>query len=134
MTTATLPHLPALRFGAEYESLTTLALRDHRSGALVGQLSQVNAGLVRRDLKRAEEAGRALRALPTRAILARCRTAAELFLEDELPLAGGTTQTSAEYRAQLSATGGLPLTLARANQEKVAGVLRELETVLAGLT
>jgi acyl-CoA reductase-like NAD-dependent aldehyde dehydrogenase len=134
MTNSSFPHLPALRFGSEYASLTRLELRDHRTGERVGELSQVNAGLVRRDLKRALEAGRALRALSTRTILERCRAAAELFLEAELPLCGEATQSSEQYRAQLSATGGLPLTLARANQEKVAGVLRELETVLHGLT
>jgi acyl-CoA reductase-like NAD-dependent aldehyde dehydrogenase len=127
-------HLPALRWGEEYTSLTTLALKDHRTGATIGELSQVNAGLVRRDLKRAEAAGRALRALPTRTLFARCKAAAELFLEAELPLGAGRTQNGDEYRAQLSATGGLPLTLARANQEKVAGVLREIETIVAGLT
>ncbi len=134
MSATPVPHLPALRWGEEYPSLTTLELKDHRTGAPVGQLSQVNAGLVRRDLKRSEQAGAALRALPTREILARCRAAAELFLEAELPLANGVLQSGADYRAQLSATGGLPLTLARANQEKVAGVLRELETIVAGLT
>ena len=131
---ATVPHLPALRWGEEYPSLTALELKDHRTGALVGKLSQVNAGLVRRDLKRAATAGRALHALPTRQILERCRAAAELFLEAELPLGGGLMQSGAEYRAMLAATGGLPLTLARANQEKLAGVLRELETIQAGLT
>jgi len=130
----TVPHLPALRWGEEYPSLSALELKDHRTGALVGRLSQVNAGLVRRDLKRAAEAGRELRALSTREIFARCRAAAELFLEAELPLGGGLTQTGAQYRAQLSATGALPLTLARANQEKLAGVLRELETIVGGLT
>jgi len=129
-----LPHLPALRWGEEYASLAALELKDHRDGTVVGRLSQVNAGLVRRDLKRAGEAGRGLRALPTRELLARCKKAAELYLEAELPLAGGATQSGAQYRAQLSATGGLPLALARANQEKVAGVLRELETILHGLT
>ena len=131
---ATVPHLPALRWGEEYASLTTLELKDHRTGEVVGKLSQVNAGLVRRDLKRAEEAGRKLRALPTRALVERCRAAAELFLEAELPLGDGGTQSGAAYRAMLAATGGLPLALARANQEKLAGVLRELGTILAGLT
>jgi len=131
---ATLPHLPALRWGEEYPSLTTLELKDHRTGELVGRLSQVNAGLVRRDLKRAEGAGRALRALRTREILERCRAAAEIFLEAELACGSGVTQTGAQYRAMLASTGGLPLALARANQEKLAGVLRELGTILAGLT
>jgi acyl-CoA reductase-like NAD-dependent aldehyde dehydrogenase len=131
---AALPHLPALRWGEEYPSLTALDLADHRTGAVVGRLSQVNAGLVRRDLKRAAAAGSALRALTTQQILERCRAAAELFLEAELPLGGGFVQSGADYRAMLAATGGLPLALARANQEKLAGVLRELGTILAGLT
>jgi acyl-CoA reductase-like NAD-dependent aldehyde dehydrogenase len=130
----TVPHLPALRWGEEYPSLTTLELKDHRTGEVVGRLSQVNAGLVRRDLKRAEEVGRELRGLSTRSILERCRAAAELFLEAELPLGGGLAQDGDGYRAMLAATGGLPLGLARANQEKLAGVLRELGTILAGLT
>src|SRR5262245_37527606 len=131
---ATVPHLPALRWGEEYPSLTALELKDHRTGAVVGQLSQVNAGLVRRDLKRAASARRALHALPTHQILERCRAAAELFLEADIPLWGGLTQDGAAYRAMLAATGGLPLALARANQEKLAGVLRELGTIVAGLT
>ncbi|MEQ1892826.1 MAG: aldehyde dehydrogenase family protein [Planctomycetota bacterium] len=131
---ATVPHLPALRWGEEYSSLTKLPLKDHRTGVLVGELSQVNAGLVRRDLKKRAAGGRALAALGTREVLACARKAAELFLEAELPLGDGQTQTGAEYRAQLSATGGLPLALVRANQDKVAGVMRELETVARGLT
>jgi acyl-CoA reductase-like NAD-dependent aldehyde dehydrogenase len=131
---AALPNLPALRWGHEYESLTTLELRDHRTKEPLALLSQVNAGVVRRDLKGAERAGAALRALPTREIFARCRAAAELYMEAELPLCGDLKQDGAAYRAMLSATGGLPLTLARANQEKVAGVLREIETIVKGLT
>ncbi len=132
--TASVPHLPALRWGEEYRSLTAIDLRDHRTGDIVGRLSQVNAGLIRRDLKRADDAASVLRAMSTHAILACCRAAADLFLEAELEIADGVTQTGAEYRAQLAATGALPLTLARANQEKLAGVLRELGTIVRGLT
>ena len=131
---ASLPHLPVLRFGQEYRSLQARALVDHRTGAPLAEVGQANAGLVRRDLKRAAAGQAALRALPTEELLRRCRRAAELFLEAELPLSDGLSQSSAEYRAMLGATGGLPLTLARANQEKVAGVLAELPTVLRGLT
>ncbi len=63
--TSDLPHLPTLRWGEPYASLTTLELADHRSGAIVGRLSQVNAGLVRRDLKRAEAELAARAALPS---------------------------------------------------------------------
>lgn len=130
----TVPHLPALRWGEDYASLNRLPLKHHRTGALVGELSQVNAGLVRRDLKRRGDGRAALAAIGARELLVRGRRAAELFLEAELPLGDGATQSGADYRAQLSATGGLPLALVRANQDKVAGVMRELETVLGGLT
>jgi len=130
------PHLPALRWGRPYESLTLSELKDHRSGTVVARVSQVNAGLIRRDLKQAARAGEALRRLSTAEILERCVAAAELFCEADLPLAdpAGELQSSALYREQLSATSGLPLSLARANQLKVGGVLRELPTVLRGLT
>ena len=45
--------LPALRGGREYTSLDTVELRDHRLGpdsAPVASVSQVNAGMIRRDL------------------------------------------------------------------------------------
>ncbi len=131
---STTPHLPVLRWGQEYRSLATVELRNHRTGDTVAELSQANAGLLRRDLKRAAEGRRALAAIPARELLERCSHAAELFLESELPLGEGTPQSSARYREQLSSTSGLPLTLARANQEKIAGVLREMPTILRGLT
>ncbi len=130
----TVPHLPALRWGEDYRSLNVLALRDHRDGTVIGELSQVNAGVIRRDWKRAGEARRALAALTTGEVLARCRVAADLFLDAELAIADGVQQSAAEYRAQLATTAALPLTLGRANQEKLAGVLRELATIVHGLT
>ncbi|MBK7976536.1 MAG: aldehyde dehydrogenase [Deltaproteobacteria bacterium] len=128
------PHLPALRWGDEYRSLTTSELRDHRTGAVIGVLSQVNAGLVRRDLKRAGAAGAALRSLSVREIVARSAVAADLFESAELPLADGLSQTASAYREQLAATAALPHALARDNQAKIASVLRELPAILRGLT
>jgi len=131
---AALPHLPVLRFGQEYRSLDAKRLVDHRTGEPVGEVGQANAGLIRRDLKRAQAGQAALRALPTEELVRRCQRAAELFLDAELPLGDGQVQSSAAFREALGATCGLPGTLARANQEKVAGVLRELPQVLRGLT
>jgi len=131
---AALPHLPVLRFGQEYRSLQAKPLVDHRTGAPVGEVGQANAGLVRRDLKRAAAGQAALRALPAEELVRRCQRAGELFLEAELEIGEGLRQSSADYRAMLGASCGLPGTLARANQEKVAGVLRELPQVLRGLT
>ena len=129
-----LPHLPVLRWGAEYSSLERVELENHRTGEPLAEISQANAGLLRRDLRRAAEAAASLRALPTRELFERAKHAAELFLDGELSLGDGVAQSAARYREQLSATSGLPLTLARTNQEKIASVLRELSTVLFGLT
>ena len=41
-------HLPALRLGKSYASLDKTQVLDHRSGALLIEVSQVNAGIVRR--------------------------------------------------------------------------------------
>ncbi len=101
---------------------------------MIGVLSQVNAGLVRRELRRARDAGAALRSLTARQIVTCCARAADLFESATLPLADGVTQSTEDYRAQLAATAALPHTLARENQAKIAGVLRELPTILRGLT
>jgi acyl-CoA reductase-like NAD-dependent aldehyde dehydrogenase len=127
------PHLPILRFGRSYRSLDVLCLTDLRDGAPVATVSQANPGLVARDLARAGAAQAALGALRVAELLAIARRAASLFMEAELPLGEGG-QTPEEYVAQLSATTGMPRSLARRNMEKLRFVLAEMETVLAGLT
>jgi acyl-CoA reductase-like NAD-dependent aldehyde dehydrogenase len=127
-------HLPVLRFGQEYRSLAVRPLRDPRSGELLAEIGQVNAGIVRRDLRKVAAGRRALEAIPALELVKRLQRAGELFLEADLPLVDGHVQSAAEYRVRLGASSGMPLTLARANQEKVAGVLGQLPDVLRGLT
>ena len=50
--TLTLPHIPALRRGRTYESLDTAAVADYRTGVPQAAVSQVNAGIIRKDLPR----------------------------------------------------------------------------------
>ena len=57
-----LPHVPVLRAGREYRSLSLNELRDHRTGETVALASEANAGLVRRDLRATSAAARELRA------------------------------------------------------------------------
>ena len=122
-------HLPALRAGRPYESLDTLELRDHKDpeGPVIATVSQVNAGIIRRDLKRAAERAELLRKIPVGELIERCMAAAPIFLEDTL------TQSPDEYVACVSATSGLPHRLCRANMQKVATVMREMPTILRGL-
>ena len=51
-----LPHLPALRRGKPYASLELGEVRNCRTGEVLARLSQVNAGVIRKDFARATEA------------------------------------------------------------------------------
>ena len=51
-----IPHLPALRRGRPYESLDKSQLVDHSTGNALVSISQVNAGIVRKDMARIAEA------------------------------------------------------------------------------
>jgi len=128
------PHFPALRAGREYESLDRATLASHRDGAPVASVSQVNAGILRRDLRGAPDRAKRLRAMPTAERVERCQAAARIFLEDPLPIGGSHLQSPDEYVAALSQTSGLPHVMCRANMQKCALVMREMPTILRGLT
>ena len=57
----TLPHLPAIRRGKPYESLDSVEVLNHRTGEPMARVSQVNAGIIRKDLGRIGEARAALK-------------------------------------------------------------------------
>ncbi|MEO6213325.1 MAG: aldehyde dehydrogenase family protein [Vicinamibacterales bacterium] len=59
--------------------------------------------------------------------------AAGHFLNDTLPL-GDAQQSPDAYVEQLSATTGMPNVMVRRNMTKIAGVMKEMRTVLRGLT
>ena len=58
---STVPHLPTLRKGKAYDSLTKVEVKNHRTGEVMAEVSQVNAGIIRRDLSRIDEARAALK-------------------------------------------------------------------------
>jgi acyl-CoA reductase-like NAD-dependent aldehyde dehydrogenase len=126
-------HLPLLRWGRPYRSLTTVRLADVRSGAPVVEVSQANAGLIARDLPLAARARRLLASIDAGRMVELCRAAGQRFLEDELPC-GDRGQSPELYAAQLCSTTGMPLTLVRRNMKKIHHVLTEMATVLRGLT
>ena len=114
-----LPHAPILRFGDPYTSMDKLAVADPRDGSTIAELSHANAGLIRRDLRKGTNA---LRDIPSRDLLAMCAKAADLFMNETLPL-GDDAQSPQQYVEQLSITSGLPHTLCRANMDKIVAVL-----------
>ena len=128
------PHIPALRCGQPYESLDQNEIVDHRTGQLKATVSQVNAGIVRKDLQRLAEARAALKAFSVSRLLEICAEAGDLFLKGTLPLGTATTQSPRQYIETLSATSGLPQVMVRRNMARIHGVLTNLPTILQGLT
>ena len=126
-------HIPILRKGAPYKSLDVVRVAHHRTREPFVEISQANAGLIRRDLADEERARAALAAFSVAELIAMSVRAAEIFAGDELPL-GDESQTPEAYVEQVSATTGLPHVLARRNMGKIRGAMAQMESVLRGLT
>ncbi len=130
-----IPHLPALRRGKAYESLDRSELLDHRDGTALLSISQVNAGIVRKDLARIAESRKALKKFSVKELLVISGKAGDLFLNGTLPLGDkGHQQSPEDYMRSLSRTSGLPFNMVRRNMDKVHHALTNMETVLKGLT
>src|SRR3954463_4531592 len=132
---SSLPHLPALRRGKAYESLDKLEVRDHRTGQVKAEISQVNAGVVRKDLQRLSESRAALKRFSVDELIQISAKAGDQFLNGTLPLGDkGHTQSPQEYLEMLSATGGLPHVMVRRNMQKIHGALTNMKAILNGLS
>jgi acyl-CoA reductase-like NAD-dependent aldehyde dehydrogenase len=130
-----LPQLPALRRGRPYASLDQVDIKDCRTGEIRARVSQVNAGIIRKDLSRILESRAALKGLSSERLIEICTQAATAFLEGTLPLGDqGQTQSPEQYIETLSATSGLPFVMVRRNMQKIASALINMRTVLNGLT
>lgn len=130
-----LPHLPALRRGRPYESLETVEVVNHRTGEAIAQVSQVNAGIIRKDLARIGEARAALKKFSVEELIAISAKAGEFFLNGELPLGDrGHLQSAEDYIRTLSSTSGLPHVMVRRNMQKIHFALTNMRVILNGLT
>ena len=130
-----LPHLPALRLGRPYASLDQVDVRNCRTGVALARISQVNAGVIRKDLARVGEARAALKEFSCERLIAICKAAAEIFLNEALPLGDqGQSQSHDEYVATLSATSGLPFVMVRRNSRKLTNALGHMREIIDGLT
>ncbi len=128
-------HIPILRHGVPYTSLDVIRIPHHRTREAFAEMSQVNPGIIRRELRDETQADAraALARIPFDRLLEICARAADHFLNDTLPL-GDERQTADDYVRQLSATTGMPHVMVRRNMTKIAGVMKEMGTVLRGLT
>jgi len=126
-------HIPILRHGIHYQSLDIARVPHHQTRELFVEVSQANAGLIRRDLSRQDIGTTALNRFSTKELVHICLRAANHFTNDSLPL-GDSTQSPDDYVQQVSATTGLPYVLARRNMLKIKSMFANMESVLNGLT
>ena len=98
-------------------------------------ISQVNAGILRKDLGRIAEARAALKKFTVEELIAISAKAGEWFLNGELPCGDrGHVQSAAQYVETLSSTSGLPEVMVRRNMVKIHYALTHIRTILNGLT
>ncbi len=79
-------HIPILRRGTEYKSLDIARVPHHQTRELFVEVSQANAGLIRRDLGQQDIGTSSLERFSTRELVDICTRAAEHFTNDQLPL------------------------------------------------
>ena len=132
---STIPHLPVLRLGRSYESLDKLEIKDHRTGEVKAVVSTINAGILRKDFRKLDDARAALKKFTVAQLIGMSAKAGELFLNGTLPLGDkGHTQSADEYVATLSSTSGLPHVMVRRNMTKIHYALTHLGVILNGLS
>jgi len=130
-----IPHLPALRLGRSYESLEKIEVKDHRTGEVKALVSQVNGGIVKKDLAKIGSARAALKKFTIAQLMEMSAKAGELFLNGTLPFGDqGHTQSPQQYIETLSQTSGLPHVMVKRNMTKIHFALTNMPFVLNGLS
>lgn len=127
-------HIPALRRGVAYESLDKLTVASHRDGSAMAQISQVNAGIIRKDLAKISESRAALKNFSVEQLIQISAKAGELFLNGTLPLGATHKQTPQDFITTLSATSGLPHVMVKRNMARIHSALTNMHAILNGLT
>ena len=75
-------HIPILRQGTPYKSIDIARAPHYRTRETFVEMSQANAGLIRRDLLKQDKMRAALTAFTTEQLLAMCKAAAEYYLHE----------------------------------------------------
>ncbi len=126
-------HIPILRAGKPYKSLSTIQVKHFRTGEPVAEVSQANSGLIAIELNASAQNQRRMQDLSVGELLEISRRAADKFINANLPV-GDQTQSPEDYVHQLSSTTGMPEALCRRNMTKIETVLKNMQSVLDGLT
>ena len=125
--------IPVIRWGEPYTSMETSEVVHFATGEPVATMSLANGGMVKRDLRKAEQAREKLREIPIAELLKMMKKAGELYLNADLPL-GETKQSPDQFVKQQSASTGLPEKLCKANMQKNLFVLSQMSEILQSLT
>src|SRR6187200_2063534 len=95
--------LPIVRWGEPYTSMETADVFHFATGEPVAKMSLANGGMVKRDLRKAEQARQKLREIPIPELLKIAKKAGELYLNADLPIGEGT-QSPDQFVKQQSAS------------------------------
>ncbi|MBI3838503.1 MAG: aldehyde dehydrogenase family protein [Planctomycetia bacterium] len=126
-------NIPILRWGKPYDSLEVDQVVHFMTGEPIARVSQANGGLLQRDMRKAQLAREALRAIPCEDLIERVKKAGELYLGATLPIGDGT-QTPDEFARWQSASTGLPEHMCKGNMQKNFFVLSHMDEMLDALT
>jgi acyl-CoA reductase-like NAD-dependent aldehyde dehydrogenase len=126
-------NLPILRWGQPYTSLDQDTVVHFVTGEALARVSQANAGLLGRDMRLAPRARKVLAEIPIPELIGLMKKAADLYLNDALPMGDGE-QTPDEFARHQSASTGLPEHMCKANMTKNHFVLSRMDQILDSLT
>ena len=125
--------LPILRWGCPYTSLDQDTVVHFMTGEKLARVSQANTGLIGRDMREARRARQILTEIPIAELIGMMKTAADLYLNDTLPIGDGE-QGPEDFTRQQSASTGLPEHMCKANMKKNHFVLSSMDQILNALT
>ena len=126
-------NLPILRWGCPYTSLEQDTVVHFITGETLARVSRANTGLIGRDAREAGRARQVLTEIPTSELIGMMKVAADLYLNDTLPMGDGE-QSSEDFARQQSASTGLPEHMCKANMKKNHFVLSNMGRILEALT
>ncbi len=125
--------LHPLRWGKQYTSLEHQDVIHFDTGEAIAKIGQVSGGMVQMDLRKADNARKALRSLSPTELIERCKKAAHLFENATIPMGDGQ-QSVDDFILQQSASTGLPEHMCRSNMKKNSFVLQNMDKILDALT
>src|SRR4051795_1356980 len=125
--------LPVIRWGQPYDSLEVAEVNHFATGEPIARVSQAVGGIIKRDMRQAQQARAALLRFSTDELIAMLGKAADLYEHGTLPMGDGT-QSPDDFVHQQSASAGLPEHMCRANMAKNSFVLKNMAKILESLT